>query len=218
VSNDSTPIPGVEWIDDRRVITTSPGYARKETDVQTGQVRRLADSAASRLMGYQGDRRLWRTADSLHLIVTDEQGKLLRDLGAPPSLSAIPVHWFPTSSYLVVAGPTRDQRLAMVGYSFTTARWSEPVPLTAHEGIRIAGAGRDGAIYLALLNDQRTEIWRSKDYNSPPSRLLTLPVHCYNQSVMVSLDGKSVVCNVTTSEPDAWLLNLEGKSRAGGSR
>ena len=211
VSSDTTPTPGAEWIDDRRIMTASTSGARAEVDLETGRVRRLADSAVTRLLDYLGDRRLWRTADSLHLILTDEQGKLVRDLGAPPGLQAIRSHWLPTPSYLVVAGPTRDQPLAMVGYSFTTSGWSNPVPLNAREGMRIAGAGSDGTIYFALLNGGRTEIWRSRDYTSKPTPLLTLPVHCYNWSVMVSLDGKRVVCNVTTSEPDAWVLDLHGR-------
>jgi hypothetical protein len=155
---------------------------------------------------------VWQKGDSLRLTATDEEGKVLRELGVPPGLQSIGAHWFSNPEFLLLAGRTQDQPQSMVAYSFASTKWSEPVALPVAGGFRIAGTGSDGTIYFARLGSERTEIWRSRDYNTSPALMLTLAVHCYNQSVMVSADGRRVVCNVTTSEPDAWLLDLRERN------
>jgi hypothetical protein len=200
-----------EWIDSHRIVTsTGRANVRTEIDLDNGQLRRVADSTHRKLYEYFGGMRIWQRGDSTRLTATDEQGTVLREMGSPPGLAALASHWFPAASYLVLSGRSTEQKLVMVGYSFDLGRWSEPVPLLV-PGIRIASGGRDGTIYFSRLGNDRTEIWKSPNYSTAPSLMLTLPVHCYNQSVMVSPDGKSVVCNVTGSEPDAWMINLDDK-------
>jgi hypothetical protein len=154
---------------------------------------------------------IWREGDSAHYVARDSARKLVRDLGPAPTVQTPTAVWLTSPSYLVVSGLNRDQQVVLTQYSFAVGKWSAPVPL-AQEGIRIAGSGNDGATYLARFGEH-TEIWRSQEMGRPPALFLTLGIHCYNESVAVGNDGKNIVCNVTTSQPDAWLVELPRRGR-----
>jgi hypothetical protein len=206
ITRDSVATIDAEWLDEHRVVTTTPQLAAAEIDLENGRVRRIERKGPGQLADIFRDLWIWREGDSAHYVARDSARKVVRDLGPAPTVQTPTAVWLSSPTYLVVSGRNGDQQLVLTQYSFASAKWSFPVPLT-QTGIRIAGSGNDGAIYLARFGEH-TEIWRSRELGSPPALFLTLGIHCYNESVVVSNDGKTVVCNVTTSQPDAWLVEL----------
>jgi len=211
ITGDSIPTVAVDWFDQHRVITGTRQDVMTAIDLDNGRARRIDRKGSGQFIGIFRDRWLWRLGDSAHYVIRDSAGKVVRDLGTAPRVQTPDAHWFITQGWLAVAGLDAEQQLVMTQYGFASGTWSTPVPLT-QEGIRIAGTGEDGAVYLARFGEH-TEIWRSAKPGTPPALFLTLGVHCYNGSVMVSNDGKSIVCNVTTSQPDAWLVELPKAGR-----
>jgi tRNA A-37 threonylcarbamoyl transferase component Bud32 len=211
ITGDSIATIDAEWLDEHRVVTTTSQLAAAEIDLENGRVRRIERKGPGELMDIFRDVWIWREGDSGHYVARDSARKVVRDLGPAPTVQTPTAVWLTSPSYLVVSGLNRDQQLVMTQYAFASGKWSTPVPLT-QSGIRIAGSGNDGAIYLARFGEH-TEIWRSRGRGSPPALFLTLGIHCYNESVAVGNDGKYIVCNVTTSQPDAWLVELPRTAR-----
>ena len=211
ISGDSVPTVNTDWLDEHRVLTFTAQGAMAAVDLENGRVRRVERKGPGQLIDVFRDLWVWRAGDSAHYVMRDSAGKVVRDLGSAPAILTPSAEWFTTSSWFVVAGFDRDRQPVMTQFSFASGKWSTPVPLT-QSGIRIVGSGNDGAIYLARFGEH-TEIWRARETGGPPALFLTLGVHCYNGSVMVSNDGKSIVCNVTTSQPDAWLVELPPAGR-----
>jgi eukaryotic-like serine/threonine-protein kinase len=205
ITGDSVATVEAYWSDEQRVITATVHGAQTEVDLENGRARPIERKGPGQLVNIFGDLWIWREGDSAHYVARDSARKLVRDLGAAPTLETPNAVWLSSPSFLVVAGLNHGQQLVLTQYAFASGTWSTPVALT-QTGIRIAGSGNDGAIYLARFGE-RTEIWRSRG-DSPPTLFLTLGIHCYNESVAVSNDGKTIVCNVTTSQPDAWLVEL----------
>ena len=90
-------------------------------------------------------------------------------------------------------------------YNTTTSTWSPITPLDTVPR-RLTDVSSDGTLYFTRFNG-RTEIWRAR-VGSGPSLYATLPVRCYEFSVTVSDDGSRAMCNVSSSLPDAWVLDL----------
>jgi hypothetical protein len=211
ITRDSVATIDAEWLDEHRVVTTTPQLTAAEIDLENGRVRQIERKGPGQLVDIFRDLWIWREGDSAHYVARDSARKVVRDLGPAPTVQTPTSVWLTSPSFLVVSGLNRDQQLVLTQYAFALGKWSPPVPLT-QTGIRIAGSGNDGAIYLARFGE-RTEIWRSRGLGSPPALFLTLGIHCYNESVAVGNDGKTVVCNVTTSQPDAWLVELPRAER-----
>ncbi|HSB55839.1 MAG TPA: WD40 repeat domain-containing serine/threonine protein kinase [Gemmatimonadales bacterium] len=211
ITGDSVATVNADWLDDHRVVTFTAAGEVGNVDLETGRARRIETRGPGQLIGIFRDLWLWRAGDTARYVVRDSAGKLVRDLGSAPEVLTPSSQWQTTPSWFVVAGRTADQRLVLTQFSYASGRWSTPVPLI-QSGIRIAGTGEDGAIYLSRFGERTTEIWRSLK-GGVPAPYLSLAIHCYNGSVMVSNDGKRIVCNVTTSQPDAWLAELPGGSR-----
>jgi eukaryotic-like serine/threonine-protein kinase len=206
ITRDSVATVDAEWLDEHRVVTTTAQLTASEIDLENGRVRRIERKGPGQLVDIFRDVWIWREGDSAHYVARDSARKVVRDLGPAPTVQTPTAVWLTSPSYLVVSGLNRDQQLVMTQYAFALGKWSTPVPL-AQGGIRIAGSGNDGATYLARFGEH-TEIWRSQEMGRPPALFLTLGIHCYNESVAVGNDGKNIVCNVTTSQPDAWLVEL----------
>jgi tRNA A-37 threonylcarbamoyl transferase component Bud32 len=211
ITGDSVATINAYWSDEQRVITMTAQGAQTEVDLENGRARPIERKGPGQLVDILRDVWIWREGDSAHYVVRDSARKLVRDLGAAPTVQTPDAVWLSSPSYLVVSGLNRDQQLVLTQYAFALGKWSTPVPLT-QRGIRIAGSGNDGAIYLARFGEH-TEIWRSREMGKPPALFLTLGIHCYNESVAVGNDGKNIVCNVTTSQPDAWLVELPRRGR-----
>ena len=212
ITADSLATIDAAWLDDHRVAANTARGTATDVDLDNGRVHRIEKQGHGSLLGILGNVWIWRDKDSALYVARDSAGTVVRNLGRAPGIQTPTDTWFTTPDHFLLTGLTREQRPVMAGYSFESGTWSPLVPLS-QTGMRIAGSGNDGSVYFSRFGEQHTEIWRSSGPGIPPALFLTLGIHCYNGSVMVSNDGKRVVCNVTTSQPDAWLVELPRTER-----
>ena len=155
-----------DWLDDHRVVTLTAAGGMADVDLETGRAWRIETKGPGQLIGIFRDLWIWRAGDSAHYVARDSAGRVVRDLGTAPEVRIPSGQWQTTPSWFVISGRTADQRFVLTQFSYASGRWSTPVPLT-QSGIRIAGTGEDGAIYLLRFGERTTEIWRSLKGGAP---------------------------------------------------
>ncbi len=76
-------------------------------------------------------------------------------------------------------------------------------------GPEFSPLGEDARSYVYYAVDgERTEVWRARPDGGAPSLVSTLPFHCYLGGISMTRAADRLVCNVTSSDPDAWLLEF----------
>ena len=202
MSSDTVPVLFVDWVDATRVRVSQSDGAASMFDLETGRRRRVQSPAGFELIGAKVDTYLWRGTTDGAVLARDSTG---RDLARAPIANQIASATAGDGSRVVLVGAAEDGGRQMSMFTRSAASWSTPRTLTPSD-LWPAGIRGDGTVYWSRFTGQ-TEVWRSLG-NAQPTRVATLPVHCYAQSVAVSEDGATLICNLTTQQPDAWLLQL----------
>jgi serine/threonine-protein kinase len=207
VTSDSAGRLAVTWTGERRLVNWAAGGAITVLDIETGRARSAGVVPAGRVFrGGWENRLFWVDRDSDALIETDSLGREVRAVKLP------------AGTRVVMGGAGSGEPLA---FSHDDSTWrvhrllaggsgwhsSPPIRSTASAAAAI-GQGRDGSFYFTRFTGG-TEILRLATLASTAlERVATLPVHCYLASVRISPDGAWAVCNVTSYDPDVWVLPL----------
>ncbi len=202
VSSDTVPVGSTSWVDATHVLVTQGEGSASVFDLETGRRRRVQPPTGLALVGLSGGAYLWnRSADGASL-VGDSTG---RDGARAPIANTTGAMLSADGTRVVQIGADTNGGVRMSMFSRSSAAWSTPITLTPGD-LRPVRVLDDGTVYWSRFTGQ-TEVWRSRG-DAPPTRIASLPVHCYTESVDVSVDGSTLVCNITTQQPDAWLLQL----------
>jgi hypothetical protein len=207
VTRDSAGRLSVTWTGERRLVNWAAGGSISVLDIETGRARSAGVVPPGRVFrGGWENRLFWVHRATDELIETDSLGREVRTAKLPAG----------TRDVVGGAGRgeplafTRDDsmwrvhRLAASGSGWQS---SPPIRSTSVPSAAI-GAGMDGSLYFTRFTGGTDILRLASLADTTVERVATLPVHCYLASVRISPDGAWAVCNVTTYEPDVWVLPL----------
>ncbi len=206
ISSDTLSTFWLNWLNSQQLVRSDLKGTLLSVDLATGRVRRLSPQKGESILTAAGNTWMFLADGASSPMLRDSLLGDARPLGSPPGMR--PSLTFALSAnglQIAQLGATQDGRSAFAIYSTTTSTWSSPTPVAA-DFQRLATVTADGTVYLSRFQGT-TEIWRARA-GSAPTLYAKLPVHCYQGSVVVSEDGTTVACNVTTNLPDAWLVEL----------
>ncbi len=206
ISNDTLSTFWLNWLNPQQLIRSDLKGTLLSVDLATGRVRRLSPPKGESIVAAAGNTWVFLADGASSPTLRDSLLGNARRLGPPTGMR--PSLTFALSAngmHIAQLGVTQDGRSAFAIYSKTSSTWSAPTPV-ATDFQRLATVTADGTVYLSRFQ-VTTEIWRARA-GSEPTLYAKLPVHCFQGSVVVSEDGTTVACNVTTNLPDAWLVEL----------
>ena len=187
-------------------------------DVSSGRIRQL-DSATVGLgfvRGLQSGEFLWRRGPNQY-VVTDGDGRETRRHETP---------WVESNTMGIVPGfgantvlhgvyrcigqcSESDAIRERLIYRFSSdpEEWEQLLALGSGPLFTLLGEDAQGYVYYAV-DGERTEVWRVHQGDGTPSLVRTLPFHCYLGGMSMTPAADRLVCNVTSSDPDPWLLEF----------
>ncbi|MEQ1691164.1 MAG: serine/threonine-protein kinase [Gemmatimonas sp.] len=206
LSSDTLAMPNVSWPSAKHVLRHSVGGAMISFDVASGRTRSYSAPQREHFAAASANSWLFLRDDAVIPIWRDSLLQNPRAIPDPPGLSQPDGGALSADGRLMLQlGITADRRNAFAVYNMSTGAWSPVMPLDTINR-RATNISSDGTVYLTRFNGH-TEIWGTR-VGGPLTLLATLPVQCFQGSVTVSDDGGRVLCNVTPSLPDAWMMEL----------
>ncbi len=206
LTSDTLSLPRIAWPLEQQVIRTSVARDLQILDLATGRARTLAVPRGEELLTASGNTRLMGRNNRGTVIWRDSLLRHERIIPAPPEMRRqLDGALSRDGKQYLQFGEVLDGRPGATLFNTETFTWSKPVPLDT-TSLSLVGVSNDRTVYFARVPAQ-TEIWRMPP-GGPRTRVATLPVHCYQESITVRDDGRMVACNKTTSLPDVWMMPL----------
>jgi outer membrane protein assembly factor BamB len=206
LTSDTLSLTEIRWPLEQQLIRTSLGGNLQLLDLATGRARTLPIPRGEEFLSASGNTRTMGRNNRGTIVWRDSLLQNARVIPTPPDVQR---HLDGTVSrdgklYLHL-GELAGGQPGYALFNTETFTWSKAVPLDT-TSLALAELSNDGTVYFARVSDQ-TEIWRQRP-GGARTRIATLPVHCYLESITVRNDGALVACNKTTSLPDVWMMPL----------
>ncbi|MBL0170358.1 MAG: protein kinase [Gemmatimonadaceae bacterium] len=210
-SSDTVAATTVFWPSAQQVLRSGADGTLISFDLATGRARRYVTPPGEAVIGVAANSWMLSRERAAALIQRDSLLNNPRTIPDPPGLGQLDDGAVsPDGNLVLQLGTAQDRRSAFAVYNTTTQAWSA-ITLLDTITRRATNIATDGSVYFTRFNG-RTEIWRTR-VGGVLTLYATLPVQCYEGSVTVSDDGTRVVCNVTTSLPDVWMMELPKRRR-----
>ena len=211
ITADSARRVRVDWLGDARlVLQESERAPNAVADLATGRVYALDPATAGlRFAGALADGRwVWRGVERSALVLSDTLGRFATRVAPPPDAGRIGGAIATPDGRLVVVQTTRGTSGEHMLYGWTAGdgAWRRLAALGRRDALHLVGVGSRDA-YVAT-GGERTVIWRVPLTGGVARRHAELPIHCFVGGMAITPDGSRLVCNVTTYDPDAWLLEV----------
>ena len=220
VSFDSANRQGVHWIGAKRLLMHSSVSAARPAvaDLATGRLRTLTDAPEG--LDFRtvlaDSEWVWFRQSQNALVITDTLARVKLVVPSPVANGAFGFRAIATPDGRRVIAPVASEGkddIALYEYTRSTNVWRFLATFGGPFGdiARLGAVGREYA-YFATWNLSRAErgsLWLVPLKGAAPIRLGPLPMDCAPTSFSISADGARMVCNVTTEEPDAWIVKIK---------